>query len=256
MDRGDRAMALSKPHVLIVAGSDCSGGAGIARDIETLAGFGLRAALAVTAVTVQTHDAVRAVELCEPGLVEAQMRAALEANRIAAIKIGMLGSRAIAERVAGVLADHAGIPVVLDPVIASSSGRPLIGPDALDWLRENLMPLCALVTPNLPELALLSGSAPALTEAEIGRQAKLLLAAGTRAILAKGGHAEGTEAADLLFRPLVEPLRFTSVRLQGSRRGTGCMLASGIAAGLATGKALETAIAAAKKTVSAHWCPA
>ncbi len=253
MDCGDRAMALSEPHVLIVAGSDSSGGAGIARDIETVAGFGLRTALAITAVTVQTHDAVRAVELCAPGLVEAQMRSALEANRISAIKIGMLGSRAIAERVAGVLAAHTGIPVVLDPVIASSSGRPLLGPDALDWLREALMPLCTLVTPNLPELALLSASAPALTEAETDRQARLLLGAGAQAILAKGGHAEGAEAVDLLFRPLGAPLRFSGVRLQGSRRGTGCMLASGIAAGLAAGKTLETAIAAAKETVSARW---
>ena len=111
-------MAVSMAHVLVIAGSDSSGGAGIARDVETLAAFGVKACLAITAVTVQTHTAVERVQLCDPDLVEAQMRAALSANVVAAIKIGMLGSRETVARVAAVLRDHCG-----DTGGARSGGR-------------------------------------------------------------------------------------------------------------------------------------
>ncbi|UUP15743.1 Hydroxymethylpyrimidine/phosphomethylpyrimidine kinase [Nitratireductor thuwali] len=132
MADGDRAMAMKGDrHVLIVAGSDSSGGAGIARDIETVAACGLRSCLAVTAVTVQTHERVERIERVAPENVAAQMRAALAANDVAAIKIGMLGAGGAVEAVAAVLRDHAAVPVVLDPVIAASSGRALL--PAMRW---------------------------------------------------------------------------------------------------------------------------
>ncbi|MFC5587095.1 hydroxymethylpyrimidine/phosphomethylpyrimidine kinase [Nitratireductor kimnyeongensis] len=238
-------------HVLVIAGSDSSGGAGIARDIETISAIGLKTCLAVTAVTVQTHHEVERVELCDPDLVEAQMRAALSANAVAAIKIGMLGSRETVARVAEVLLDHAAIPVVLDPVVASSSGRALLSDDAIAVMRESLMPLCSLVTPNLPELALLSGG----SEADEHQQARDLLGSGVKALLVKGGHAEGPRATDTLYQAGEPPLRFESPRLPGAMRGTGCMLASAIAAGLARGDGLEASVRAAKTHLSERWIP-
>ena len=122
------------PHVLVVAGSDSSGGAGIVRDIETLAAFGVKASVAITAITVQTHHGVEHADPVAPERVAQQMRAALSANPIAAIKIGMLATAATICAFAQVLADHPGIPVVLDPVLVSTSGRALLDPDATEAL--------------------------------------------------------------------------------------------------------------------------
>lgn len=236
-------------HVLVVAGSDSSGGAGIARDVETIAVFGLRACLAVTAVTVQTHDAVERVEQMPPDLIAAQMRAAFAANAIAAVKIGMLGSVDAVTAVASVLASRLPLPVVLDPVLASTSGRALLPMAAVEILKRRLMPLCTLVTPNLPELALLSGKPAAASEAGIIDQAGSLFESGVHALLVKGGHGEGNRSVDLLLRAGSKPSRFEAPRLDVSMRGTGCMLASAIAAGLALGDDLETAIGKAKSHV-------
>lgn len=237
------------PHVLVVAGSDSSGGAGIARDVETIAAFGLRSCLAVTAVTVQTHDAVEAVELVAPDLVAAQMRAALAANPVAAVKIGMLGTADTVSAVADVLQDQPGLPVVLDPVLISTSGRALLAPDAAAVLRERLMPRCRLVTPNLPELALLTGLPQATDETELLRQARRLLDDGVRALLVKGGHATGETSTDLLIRRDKPPFRLDAPRLEAAMRGTGCMLASSVAAHLAHGKTMEEAVRRAKRHV-------
>ncbi len=240
-------------HVLIVAGSDSSGGAGIARDVETVAAFGLRACLAVTAVTVQTHDVVERVEQMPPDLIAAQMRAAFAANAIAAVKIGMLGSADAITAVASVLASRLPLPVVLDPVLASTSGRALLAMDAVEILKRRLMPLCTLVTPNLPELALLSdksaGGIPGSNEATIVEQSRRLLESGVPALLVKGGHAEGDRSVDLLLRAGKAPVRFQAPRLDVRMRGTGCMLASAIAARLGLGDDLETATGKAKDHV-------
>ncbi|WP_246746413.1 MULTISPECIES: hydroxymethylpyrimidine/phosphomethylpyrimidine kinase [Nitratireductor] len=246
-------MAMSAAHVLVVAGSDSSGGAGIARDIETISAFGVKTCLAVTAVTVQTHEAVSRVDLCAPEMVEAQMLAALSANRVTAIKIGMLGAGETVERVAAILRANADIPVVLDPVIASSSGRALLAEDAIETMREKLMPLCSLVTPNLPELALLTREEEAECEADRHAQAGRMLAGGVRALLVKGGHARGVRAVDTLFRADGPPLHFDGPRLPGAMRGTGCMLASAVAAGLARGDALEASVRTAKTHLSERW---
>ena len=246
MDRPDREMAMiGMPHVLVVAGSDCSGGAGIVRDIETLAAFGVKACVAITAVTIQTHHGVEHVDAVSPERVAGQMRAALKANPVAAIKIGMLATAETIRAVDGVLADHPALPVVLDPVLASSSGGALLTEGATEPLRR-LFSRCALITPNLPELALLSGTAQALEPLD---QARHLLAAGAPAVLVKGGHGDGPESADILVRPGRPPCVFTMPRLAVSMRGTGCMLASAIAARLCLQDDLEAAITAAKSFI-------
>lgn len=241
-------------HVLVVAGSDSSGGAGLARDIETLAVFGLRACVAVTAVTVQTNDEVRAIEVMRAELVAAQMRGAFDSNRIAAVKIGMLGAKEIVKAVALVLEDHPSIPVVLDPVLAASSGRALVDDDAVTALKRSVLPLCGIVTPNLPELAMLAGGRRAEEEAEILRQGGMLLGIGAPAVLAKGGHGSGEKSADLLLRPGLLPLRFEAPRLNTGMRGTGCMLSSALAANLALGASLEDGVRRAKEHVFGQLC--
>lgn len=265
MDRGNRAMALSgEPHVLVVAGSDSSGGAGIGRDVETIAALGSRSCLAVTAVTVQTHHAVERLEPVAAALVADQMRAALSANRVAAIKIGMLGSAATVEAVAGVLAMHREIPAVLDPVIAATSGGVLLEDQAQARLKHALLQLCTLVTPNLAELAAL-GALYGCGSDEIGAaevradecqtfmelQARALLGFGCSAVLAKGGHGGGPLATDLLVRPGRPTLSYTSSRVPVAMRGTGCMLSSAIAATLAQGHAIEQAVRLGKSYVDA-----
>lgn len=213
------------------------------RDIETLAAFGVKASVAITAVTVQTHEGVQHVDPVPPDRVADQMHAALSANPVGAIKIGMLATAATIEAVTSILLDHPEIPVVLDPVLASTSGGSLLTPDAVGALRQ-LFCACTLVTPNLPELSLLSGEAgtPA-------GQAQVLIAAGARAVLVKGGHGTGTESIDTLIQSGEAIQSFASPRLTVSMRGTGCMLASAIAACLAFGDDLDVAIATSKAFV-------
>ncbi|RWI36164.1 MAG: hydroxymethylpyrimidine/phosphomethylpyrimidine kinase [Mesorhizobium sp.] len=250
-------MAMSREaHVLVVAGSDSSGGAGIARDIETIAAFGLRSCLAVTAVTVQTHTFAGRIETMPPGLVAEQMHAALGANRVTAIKIGMLGTAATIEAAAAVLRKHAGIPVVLDPVLATSSGRALLSDSGVAVMKRDLIPLCSLVTPNLIELARLAGTEPARNEADAIWQGRQLLADGCPALLIKGGHASDARSTDFLLRPHEEPLRFEAPRLGGSMRGTGCMLGSAVAAHLAAGTLMDESVRGAKQYVFDRLCRA
>lgn len=235
-----------KPHVLIVAGSDSSGGAGIARDIETIAAYGLRSCTAITAVTVQTHEKAGEIVCIDPSHIGAQIRAARRANHITAIKIGMLGTSGAVRAVSEVLAEFGEIPVVLDPVLTSSSGKPLLENGAIELLNNSLVPLCTLLTPNLEELAILSGLERADCAETASQQAGMLLQSGCRAVLAKGGHAKGSNAIDILYRRGETPVRFETPRIPGTLRGTGCMLSSAIAAGLASEKTLETSIGTAK----------
>ncbi|MDH6232035.1 hydroxymethylpyrimidine/phosphomethylpyrimidine kinase [Mesorhizobium soli] len=236
-------------HVLVVAGTDSSGGAGLSRDVETVAAFGLHSSVAVTAVTVQTHVSVERVEPMPPDLVADQMRAALAANEVAAIKIGMLSGKATIEAVAGVLREYGQVPVVHDPVLASSSGRALLDPAAIVTLKRELMPLCAIATPNLIELGILVGQETATDDVQAERQAHRLLETGCAAILVKGGHAVGNGSTDMLVHEGGETIRFTAPRLEKNMRGTGCMLASVIAAGLALGQPLQECVREAKRYV-------
>ncbi|MEI9402015.1 hydroxymethylpyrimidine/phosphomethylpyrimidine kinase [Mesorhizobium argentiipisi] len=243
-------MALrQEPHVLVVGGSDSSGGAGVARDIETISAAGVRTCLAVTAVTVQTHDAVMAIHHLQPGLVADQMRAALRANRVSAIKIGMLSTGRVIVAVAAVLSEFPRIPAVLDPVLASSSGKALLEANAIGVMKRNLMPLCHLVTPNLVELATLVDSELAGNDDDILRQGKRLLAFGPQALLLKGGHATGPQSTDILLSSNQKSIRFEAPRGTGTMRGTGCMLASAIAAHLANARSLHDSVVEGKRFV-------
>ncbi|KRB29892.1 hydroxymethylpyrimidine/phosphomethylpyrimidine kinase [Mesorhizobium sp. Root172] len=235
-------MALRQSHVLVVGGSDSSGGAGISRDIETISSKGVRTCLAVTAVTVQTHEAVISILPLQPRLVANQMRAALKANEVGAIKIGMLATAETIIAVAAVLRENPRIPALLDPVLASTSGQAFLGSSAIALMKYDLMPFCCLVTPNLLELALLVGADPASDETAALLQGQKLLAAGVKALLIKGGHASGPRSTDILLRSDQEPIRFDRPRLAASMRGTGCMLASAIAAHLAKGRSLENSV--------------
>jgi hydroxymethylpyrimidine/phosphomethylpyrimidine kinase len=251
LDREDKKLALtSDAHILVVAGTDSSGGAGIVRDVETICAIGLRTCLAVTAVTVQTHEVVIEIHPVEAELVAHQMRAALKANNVAAVKIGMLGTAQTAMAVASVLRENPQVPAILDPVLASSSGQALLEAGAIGIIKYELMPLCSLVTPNLIELAMLSNSQPAAGEEGALQQGQDVLAAGLQAVLVKGGHASGTRSTDILLRPHQEPLRFDAPRLAGSLRGTGCMLSSATAANMALGEPLEKSVEEAKRYVS------
>ncbi len=241
------------PAVLVIAGSDSSGGAGLARDVRTLRDFGVEAACAITAVTAQSHSRVWAVHPIPPELIVAQILSALESRPIGAIKIGMLGAAAAVEAVAHALARERHIPIVLDPVLRSSSGGVLLDAAGERAMRERLFPLTTLLTPNIPEAAHLvneeEGVPGSPDTATLLEWAAALLRQGPRAVLIKAGHATGAEAADLLAQAEGTRRWLTSPRLAGSARGTGCALASGIAAGLALGEGLEEACWSARQYV-------
>jgi len=236
--------------VLVIAGTDSSGGAGLARDVATLTHLGVEAQCAVTAVTAQTDREVRAVELLPPRLVEAQISAALATRRVSAIKIGMLGARAIVEAVARAIPPRARLPLVLDPVLAATSGGALLDTEGRAALAALLLPRATLLTPNIPEAAALLEATAAASTAEIIAQGRALCARGAAAVLMKGGHADGERATDWLVTAAGAVSEFSAPRLTAARRGTGCALASAIAAGLAADMTLEAACQRAKEHVT------
>ena len=223
--------------VLIVAGLDSSTGAGLTRDLAVLADHGTPARVAATAVTAQ--DAVGAchVHPVPPAMVAAQIRAA---GPVGAAKLGMLANAEVVAAVAGALPD---LPFVLDPVLATSAGVVLLDAAGRAAMIARLIPRAALVTPNLPEATALTGLEPGASQDAL---AAAFYAMGARAILLKGGHADGAEAVDWLLRPDAPPLRFAAPRKAGARRGTGCTLASAITAHLARGDDLASACDHAK----------
>ncbi len=233
--------------VLVVAGSDSSGGAGLVRDVRTLARFATPVRCALTAVTAQSDREVLAVHPLPPELVRHQIAAALATSSIGAIKIGMLATGAVALAVAASLPPREQVPMVLDPVLRSSSGGALLDAGGRRVLTEHLLPRATLVTPNIEETAVLLGAAPARSEAEMAQQGQALLALGPAAVLVKGGHGQGDEAVDLLLIAGEPVRRLASPRSRRPLRGTGCALASAIAAGLAAGLDLEAACAGAKQ---------
>ncbi|HYL00492.1 MAG TPA: PfkB family carbohydrate kinase [Steroidobacteraceae bacterium] len=236
--------------VLVIAGTDSSGGAGLARDVATLTRLGAPALVAVTAVTAQTDSEVRAVELLPPALVRAQIGAALATRRAAAIKTGMLGNGAIVAAVAAAIPPRELVPLVLDPVLAASSGGTLLDEAGRAALAALLLPRATLLTPNIPEAALLLGAAPAASAAEMIEQGRALCARGAAAVLVKGGHASAALAIDWLVTREGSVQRLAAPRVAAARRGTGCALASAIAAGLAARLPLEAACQRAKEHVT------
>ncbi|MBF0864229.1 MAG: bifunctional hydroxymethylpyrimidine kinase/phosphomethylpyrimidine kinase [Gluconobacter potus] len=229
--------------VLLIGGMDSSGGAGLGRDLLAVHDAGLTARIAVTAVTAQTDREVLAVEPVSPEMLAAQIDAALEGG-IGAVKIGVLCNAALIRSVAGRLPD---VPIVLDPVVCSSSGHALLEPEAIITLIDLLLPRATVLTPNLPELAALKSALQMNSASEHIDIVKAILERGCQSVLVKGGHDGHPElSTDILYQEALPSLSFCSPRYQFDLRGTGCHLASGLAAALAEGKTLPEAIKVAR----------
>lgn len=238
------------PIALTIAGSDSSGGAGIQADLKTFCAMGVYGASVITALTAQNTCGVQGVETVSPSFVGAQLRSVLSDLDVAAIKTGMLANAEIVGTVAQALAAAPRRPLVVDPVMVATSGDTLLAPDAVDAVRASLLPLATLVTPNLPEAAILLRCQRAETEQDMIRQAEgLREATGCHAVLVKGGHAMGEAALDVLASPSgIE--RFSLPRLDTPHaHGTGCSLSAAIAALLAQGVSLTEAVGGGKSYV-------
>jgi len=234
---------MSKGRVLIIAGSDSGGGAGVQADIKTVTMLGGYAATAVTAITVQNTLGVTGVHPIPLDVVAAQARVVLSDIGADAIKTGMLGSAAAVETVAALL-DEAAVPAVVDPVMIAKGGASLLDQSAIAAVKALMIPRATLLTPNAPEAEALTGLTVANLDGQ-RRAGEALLAAGAKAVLMKGGHVPGERVIDLLITSRGETL------LEGERfetrhtHGTGCTLASACAVGIAQGLSLEDAVARA-----------
>jgi hydroxymethylpyrimidine/phosphomethylpyrimidine kinase len=239
------------PVALTIAGSDSSGGAGVQADLKTFAALGVYGASVITALTAQNTTGVSGIHPVPADFVTAQIDAVFSDLDVKAVKIGMVAQRPVIDAIVAGLARWSPKHVVLDPVMVATSGDHLLARDAVEALRTKLIPQASLVTPNLPEAAALLQEEVAASEAAIERQGQRLLAMGCRAVLIKGGHGQGTESIDYLFDGKgTIALAAPRVATQNTH-GTGCSLSSAIAAGLAKGDDLETAIRRAKAWVSA-----
>lgn len=229
------------PLVLVIGGHDPSGGAGIQADIEAVAANGAHAVSAITCLTVQDSCDVRALHPVSPDIIEAQVEAVFSDCRISAVKIGLIGSPQAAQAVIGLLQRHRGPAVVLDPVLVAGGGSPLAGEDLLSLMREGLLPLCDLVTPNTHEAFRLSEGAPSANPDE---QAARLLALGADSVLITGTHdaARQAEITHRFYQPGSAPQISTCQRLPGEYHGSGCTLAAAITARLALGETLDSAV--------------
>ena len=243
--------AVTIPIALTIAGSDSSGGAGIQADLKTFAAFGVYGACVITALTAQNTQGVNGIHAVPAEFVTAQIDAVFGDLDVRAVKIGMVAQRATIEAIAASLARWSPKHVVLDPVLVATSGDRLLSAAAILHLQTSLIARASLITPNLPEAAALLGEPVASDETAIVRQGQLLLAMGCPAVLIKGGHAQGSESIDYLVTgngTLALPAPRIATQ---NTHGTGCSLSSAIAAGLAKGENLETAIRTAKAWISA-----
>ena len=234
---------------LTVAGSDSGAGAGIQADLKTFAAFGVYGVSAITAVTAQNTRGVSAVETLSPGIVTAQIAAVVDDFQVAALKTGMLASAGIIGAVSRVLRVSRVGPLVVDPVMVAKSGDRLLDADALGALKTDLLPLAALVTPNLPEAEVLTGMAVRTVEDQ-REAARRIVALGARAAVVKGGHADSQEIVDVLFdgHTIIE---FPHERVAGtSTHGTGCTFSAAITAQLALGRGIKEAIPLAQAYVA------
>ncbi|MBU2531210.1 MAG: bifunctional hydroxymethylpyrimidine kinase/phosphomethylpyrimidine kinase [Alphaproteobacteria bacterium] len=239
-----------RPIALSIAGSDSSGGAGIQADLKTFSALGVYGASVLTAITAQNTMGVQGVEMLPATFVGRQIDSVFDDLDVGAVKTGMLGSAAIIAEVAGRL-EACGVPCVIDPVMVATSGDLLIERAAVAVLQEKLLPVATLVTPNIDEAGALLGVKRAATIDELVAQGEALRRAGCAAVLMKGGHFEGERADDVLVTDggavVIEGRRIPT----SNTHGTGCTLASAIAAHLAAGFPLESAVRAAKAFLSA-----
>jgi hydroxymethylpyrimidine/phosphomethylpyrimidine kinase len=235
-------------RVLIIAGSDSGGGAGIQADIKTVTALGGFATTAVTAITVQNSLGVFGVHPIPLEIVTAQARAVLDDIGADAIKTGMLGTVAMVETVCALLDSNPDLPAIIDPVMIAKGGHPLLEAQGIAAIRDLLVPRAGLLTPNAPEAAALTGLVVETLD-DLRRAGEALMALGAKAVLMKGGHLAGDQVTDLLITSDGETL------LQGPRihsrhtHGTGCTLASACAVGIAQGLSLPQAVERARRYV-------
>jgi hydroxymethylpyrimidine/phosphomethylpyrimidine kinase len=239
------------PVALTIAGSDSSGGAGIQADLKTFAALGVFGASVITALTAQNTTGVSAIHPVPADFVTAQVDAVFGDLDVKAVKVGMLAQAATIDAIVAGLTRWSPRQIVLDPVMVATSGDRLLAADAIEGLRSRLIPRASLITPNLPEAAALLNEPVATSEAAIENQGRRLLSMGCPAVLIKGGHGQGSESIDYLITghgtvALAAPRIATK-----NTHGTGCSLSSAIAAGLAKGEDMETAIRKAKVWISA-----
>jgi hydroxymethylpyrimidine/phosphomethylpyrimidine kinase len=238
-------------RVLVVAGSDSGGGAGIQADIKAILAMDAYAMTAITALTAQDTTGVHAVHAVPAAFLRLQMECVLADIGADVVKTGMLGDAALIDTVASVLVSHASrVPVVVDPVMVAKGGAVLLSDDAAAHMKRVLLPLAHLITPNLPEAELLCGMA-IVDEAAMQAATQVLRGMGVPAVLIKGGHLPGDTIVDVLATAAGTEV-FRSPRIVSRHtHGTGCTLASAIAAGLAQGMALRDAVARARGYVAA-----
>lgn len=237
------------PRVLVVAGSDSSGGAGIQADLKTVSALGAYGMTAVTALTAQNTAGVFGVVEVDPEFVALQMKVCMDDVGCDAIKTGMLVNGGIIKAVAEKIRERLPVHLVVDPVMNATSGKPLLDPQAVKILRQELLPLATVVTPNLDEAGSLLGRTIKGMD-EMKEAARAIHAFGVQAVVLKGGHLTGS-ALDVLFDGK-ECVEFTADRIATKdSHGTGCIFASAIATGLAKGKAVRESVAIAKDFVTA-----
>lgn len=236
------------PNILSIAGSDPSGGAGIQADLKAISANGGYGMAAITALTVQNTQGVSAVQMVPPDFVAAQIGAVFDDIRVDAVKIGMLGDAAVIAAVARAL-EGRDCPIVLDPVMVAKGGDRLLAADAVEALRELLIPRATIITPNLPEAADLLGCAEARDRAGMDAQASALLDLGPQTVLLKGGHLGGDDSPDLLVSANRNLWLESARHATRNSHGTGCTLSSALATQLALLEEIEQAVKAAKSYV-------
>ena len=242
---------MTTPVALTIAGSDTSGGAGIQADLKTFAAFGVYGASVITALTAQNTTGVSGIHQVPADFVIAQIDAVFTDLAVGAVKIGMVAQLATIDAIAAGLSRWSPQHIVLDPVMVATSGDRLLAADAVEALRTKLIPRASLITPNLPEAAALLDEPVATNEADVERQGRRLLALGCKAVLIKGGHGQGSESIDYLI-DAERTIALAAPRIATKNtHGTGCSLSSAIAAGLAKGDEMETAVRNAKAWISA-----
>ncbi len=238
------------PIALTIAGSDSGGGAGIQADLKAFSALGVYGASAITALTAQNTREVAAIHDVPAKFVSEQLRCVLGDLNVNAIKIGMLSTVPVIEAVRDVLEEWPDVPVVLDPVMVAKSGDRLLQPEALDALFGMLCPLAHLITPNVPEAALLTGMPEVVDEAGLVAQARALSLVNRGAVLLKGGHLAGAQSTDVLLDADGELHHFRWPRVDTrNTHGTGCTLSAAIAAGIARGLPLVQAVTEAERYV-------
>ena len=242
---------MTTPIALTIAGSDSSGGAGIQADLKSFAALGVYGASVITALTAQNTQGVTGIHQVPAEFVTAQIDAVFSDLAIGAVKIGMVAHPPVIDAIAAGLKRWSPKHVVLDPVMVATSGDRLLAAEAVDALRTRLIPLASVITPNLPEAAALLDEPVAQDGAAIESQGRRLLALGCAAVLIKGGHGESPESTDYLCTSSGTITLAAKRIATKNTHGTGCSLSSAIAAGLAKGEGMETAVRNAKAWLTA-----